>query len=123
MVHRSLTARRDTHPVNDREKIAWLHRRVGFGLAPGQLDQLEARGVPAVLDGLLDPDAHGVPAAPDPWDGVDFGEYDPRQDRKYFPLTIGPWLKAMATTTRPLQEWMRWFWHGHFVSTLRVVKQ
>ena len=27
------------------------------------------------------------------------------------------------TTTEPFAEWMRWFWHGHFVSTLRVVKQ
>jgi len=26
--------------VNDREQVAWLHRRAGFGLGPGQLDRL-----------------------------------------------------------------------------------
>jgi uncharacterized protein (DUF1800 family) len=36
---------------------------------------------------------------------------------------ISAWLAAMATTPRPLEEWMRWFWHGHLVSTIRVVKQ
>ena len=34
---------------------------------------------------------------------------------------IDGWLMAMAATPRPFEEWMRWFWHGHFVSTLRAV--
>jgi len=108
--------------VNDREKIAWLYRRVGFGLAPGQLDALEAKGVATVLDELVDPDAHGVPAAADPWQNVDFGTYDPKLIRQDAAKAVGAWLVAMPTTTRPLMEWMRWFWHGHFVSTIRVVK-
>lgn len=108
--------------MNDREKIAWLYRRVGFGLAPGQLDQLEATGPARVLEALIDPDAHGVPVAPDPWAGLDFSDFDPKQNRRYLPVLVGSWLKAMASTPRPLHEWIRWFWHGHFVSTFGVVK-
>ncbi|MBI2704663.1 MAG: DUF1800 domain-containing protein [Actinobacteria bacterium] len=109
--------------MNDREKIAWLYRRAGFGLGPGQLDQLETKGVSSVLDELLDPDRYGVAAPADPWEGIDFGTYDPKMGRRYFAQTIGSWLRTMATTPRPLHEWMRWFWHGHFVSTLPTVKR
>lgn len=103
--------------------MAWLHRRIGFGLAPGELDRLAALGTGAVLDRLLDPDAHGVDAAPDPWADLDLTAYDPATaTREQRVAPIGAWLVAMATTPRPLHEWMRWFWHGHLVSTLRVVK-
>lgn len=109
--------------MNEREKIAWLYRRVGFGLAPGQLDLLESKGVSAVLDELADPDGSGVPRAKDPWEGVSLPEFDPQQARRDIVSVIAPWLRAMVETTRPLEEWMRWFWHGHFVSTIAVVKQ
>jgi uncharacterized protein (DUF1800 family) len=108
--------------VDDREKIAWLHRRVGFGLAPGQLDQLEAKGVDAVLDQLIDPDAHGVAAATDPWATADFSSTDVKVLRQQDTQAIGLWLVGMTTASRPLTEWMRWFWHGHFVSTIQTVK-
>lgn len=110
--------------MDDRGAIAWLHRRIGFGLGPGELDRLTALGVDAVLDRLVEPDAHDVAPAPDPWTGLDLAPIDPAsatpQQRR---APIAAWLAAMATTPRPLEEWMRWFWHGHFVSTLRVVKQ
>jgi uncharacterized protein (DUF1800 family) len=111
--------------VTDREKIAWLYRRVGFGLAPGQLDELEARGVDAVLDQLVDPAGNGVAAATDPWADVDFSAFEVGggpANRELIARGIGGWLRAMVVTPRPLEEWMRWFWHGHFVSTLPVVK-
>ena len=104
--------------MNDREKIAWLHRRAGFGLAPGQLDALEAKGVDTVLDELVDPDAHGVAAAPDPWADLQLGTYDPKTARQDAAKAIGLWLVSMASTPRSTSEWMRWFWHGHFVSTI-----
>ncbi len=108
--------------MNDRSKIAWLYRRAGFGLGPGQLDQLEAKGAEAALDELVDPDAHGIPPAKDPWEGVTFDESRPDQRRDVTAVLV-PWFSAMVSTPRPLQEWMRWFWHGHFVSTLSVVKR
>lgn len=109
--------------MDDRSAVAWLHRRIGFGLAPGELDALAALGAGTVLDRLLDPDAHGVPVAPDPWADLDLSGFDPATaTREQRVAPIGAWLVAMATTPRPLEEWMRWFWHGHLVSTLRVVK-
>lgn len=109
--------------MDDRAAVAWLHRRIGFGLAPGELDRLAALGADAVLHRLLDPDAQGVDAAPDPWADLDLRSYDPTtatRDQRVAP--IAAWLVAMASTPRPLHEWIRWFWHGHLVSTLRVVR-
>lgn len=111
-------------PNDDRSAVAWLHRRAGWGLAPGELDELAALGPAAALDRLIDPDAHGVPAAPDPWaalgdvallpeDGPAAG--DARRQ------AIGAWLTAMVGTARPLEERMRWLWHGHLVSGLNGV--
>jgi uncharacterized protein (DUF1800 family) len=109
--------------MDERTAIAWLARRVGFGLAPGQLDELVADGLTTTVDRWLDPSAHGVPAAPDPWIGVPMSVVRPRgkeSGRQQRALIYG-WLMTMAATPRPFEEWMRWFWSGHFVSTLRAV--
>ncbi len=102
--------------------MAWLWRRAGFGPAPGQLDATAA----TTLDTLVNPDAYGVPAPADPWADVDLSSYDPQAkggaNKKLVADTIGAWLVAMTSTSRPFEEWMRWFWHGHFVSNIRVVK-
>ena len=109
--------------MSDRSSIAWMYRRAGFGPAAGQLDTLEAGGLSAALDAFVDPGAHGAPAAPDPWANIDFTTFDPKVDvRAFAAKMIGAWLGAMVTSPRPFEEWMRWFWHGHFVSTIRVVK-
>jgi uncharacterized protein (DUF1800 family) len=110
--------------MDTRSQIAWLHRRLGFGLRPGELDRLTALGPEAALTELLGPDAAGVPPAPDPWADVDLSRFDKADSgrRRYARAIVGAWLTAMATTPRPFEEWMRWFWHGHFVSTLRVVR-
>lgn len=109
--------------TDDRTSIAWLHRRVGFGLAPGELEELAVLGVDAVLDRLVDPDAHGVAPAADPWDGLDLSlDLDGKGTQEDRIRPIAAWVAAMARTHRPTEEWMRWFWHGHFVSTIRVVK-
>jgi uncharacterized protein (DUF1800 family) len=106
--------------VTERSQRAWLLRRAGFGPAAGELDRLEAVPVAQLLDTLVDPGAHGAGPAPDPWAGLDLtGE----GNRSGGGPVVTAWLRAMATTPRPLEEWMRWFWHGHFVSTLPVVKQ
>jgi uncharacterized protein (DUF1800 family) len=106
--------------MDDREAIAWLDRRTGFGRAPGTGDR-PGQGVAAVLDAMLAP-----VAAPDPWAGVDVGEFDPgaggQAKQAVYRRTVAAWITAMAATPEPFAEWMRWFWHGHFVSTLRVVK-
>jgi uncharacterized protein (DUF1800 family) len=105
--------------MNDRAKLAWLARRVGFGLAPGQLDQLEHAGLDASVARWLRAPAGQA----DPWSGLDIppGRLQGKAIGVAARSTIGGWLQAMASGDQPFAEWMRWFWHGHFVSTVRVV--
>jgi uncharacterized protein (DUF1800 family) len=106
----------------DRATIAALYRRVGFGLAPGELDDLAALGVGGVIDQLVEPDANDVPSNPDPWRDITFHDFrleDLRKDDRE--ASIRAWIVHMMATPRPLEEWMRWFWHGHLVSSLHVV--
>ncbi len=118
-----------------RQAIAWLHRRAGWGLAPGELDARLADGVATTIDRLIDPDGAGVPKAPDPWAQVDLSapkfrrnqspaqkEEIRQQLRKQGLTVIDAWLDHFASTPRPLEDWMTWFWHGHFVSGLDKVR-
>jgi uncharacterized protein (DUF1800 family) len=117
-----------------REAVAWLHRRAGWGLAPGELDARAADGVAATIDRLVDPDGHGVPTSPDPWADVDLtlpavGPHTSQADRAQLRArareqteqSIEAWLDHLVATPRPLMEWMAWFWHGHFVSGIDKV--
>jgi uncharacterized protein (DUF1800 family) len=119
----------------NRLAIAWLHRRAAWGLAPGELDERLADGVNTTIDRLLDPDGAGVPAASDPWTSVDLSVpksgRNPstaqkaqirQQVRRQGMAVIDAWLDHLVSTPRPLQDWMTWFWHGHFVSGLDKVK-
>ncbi|MEY2447583.1 MAG: hypothetical protein QOH79_1059 [Acidimicrobiaceae bacterium] len=103
--------------------IALLHRRAGWGLAPGELDARVADGVAATIDRLVDPDSHGVPPSADPWAGIDLTPPPAGQvDREQSETAIGAWIDHLTSTARPLEDWMAWFWHGHFVSALDKVK-
>jgi len=109
-----------------REAIAWLHRRAGWGLAPGELDARCADGVAATIDRLVDPDSHGVPKSPDPWARLDLSLPADRalarqRAVKQTAAAIEAWLDHFIATPRPLMEWMAWFWHGHLVSGIDKV--
>lgn len=99
--------------------IARLYRRAGFGLAPGQLDELTALGVDSVIERLVDPGGHGIPAEPDDlWADVTFPFYDTVNGSI---TAVNRWLDHLVTAGRSLEEWMAWYWHGHLVSGLAVV--
>lgn len=105
--------------MSEREAIARLYRRAGFGLAPGELDDLEALGVDTVIDRMVDPASHGVPAAPvDLWADVTFPFTDTGGGAV---SAVTVWLDHLLTTDRAFEEWMAWYWHGHLVSSLAVV--
>jgi uncharacterized protein (DUF1800 family) len=119
----------------ERSTIALLLRRAGWGLAAGELDVRVADGVAGTIDRLVDPAAHEVEPSADPWLGVDLTpqrlgrnatQSDKKQarqaERQQADAAINAWLDHLASTPRPLEEWMAWFWHGHFVSGLDKVK-
>jgi uncharacterized protein (DUF1800 family) len=115
-----------------RRQVAWLHRRAGVGLAPGELDVAAARGVEAELERLLEPDRAGIPADPDPWAGTSYltdGRPEVlatsgRQQQIHHEITdaVDRWLDAMVGARRPLAARATWFWHGHFATSVQRVK-
>ena len=110
--------------VNEHEKVLWLARRAAFGFAPGELEQFEPKGAAAYLDRLVDPDAHGVAAAPDPF--ADIVEVTDPQDNKTRAEMLQKftysWIDHMVNTPRRLDEMMTWFWHDHFAVQSSVVR-
>src|SRR5258708_24666285 len=90
---------------SDRRTIALLHRRAGWGLAPGELDARAGDGVDATIERLVDPDGHGVPPSPDPWVDIDLTPPRPgpgatqaekqqarQTERQQAEAAIGAWL-------------------------------
>lgn len=106
--------------MSERERIAAIVQRAAFGARPGDLDRFESAGTKAATDELLDPGAHGVPAAVDPWD--DDLLRTPQPGREVAGAAIAQWLGRMVETPRPLEEWMAWFWHGHFATGIDKVR-
>lgn len=106
--------------MEERDAVAWLHRRAGFGLPPAELREAVARGSVAELDRLLDPAGVGGVPAVDPWDD-DLLPLDP-QDRTSKLYGIHTWLTTMIGSDRPLVDRAAWMWHGHFVSALDKVR-
>jgi uncharacterized protein (DUF1800 family) len=105
--------------VSDREAIARIFRRAGFGLRPGELDELEAQGVDTVIDQLVDPAAHDVPAGPDDlFAGVRLPLVDSTEAALRASST---WMDHLLVASRPFEEWMAWYWHGHLVSSAAEV--
>lgn len=106
--------------MEERDAVAWLHRRAGFGLAPAEMREAVARGATAELDRLLDPQSAGGSPAGDLWDDA-LLPFDPR-DRASKSHAIGQWLEGMVASQQPTVERVAWMWHGHFVSALDKVR-
>ena len=106
--------------MDERDSVKWLHRRAGFGLPPGQMQEATERGFAAELDRLLSASAIADAVASDPWDDESL-PFDPMDapSRRY---AIGRWVDAMIASEQPLVERMTWLWHGHFVSALDKVR-
>ena len=105
--------------MNERAQLAWLARRVGFGLAPGQLDAWEAKGVDTVLDELTDPDGHSVATVDDPFAAL---TREIVQGQNSTRDAITAWVRTIIDGQRPLESWMQFFWHDFFAVSARVVR-
>ena len=106
--------------MDERDQMAWLARRVGFGVGPGQLDEWVELGADAVLDLLTTPDASGVPAVEDPFAELERTITDNGPNLRE---TISAWFGHVIAAERPLQTWMQWFWHDFFAVSAAVVRQ
>ncbi len=106
-----------------RDEVAFLARRAGWGLAPGELDSWTALGTSAFIDALTQPDAVGIAAEASPW--VDFEYVDPAGDNKsrvaMARQVLDSWLGHLASTQRPFENSLAWFWHDHFAVSGQVV--
>ena len=127
-----------------RALVAHLFRRAGFGLRPEELDRFTSLGIRGSVEYLLNYDALPDPSetrfpAPDlgPLTGKLnqlFAELDQsRPDRAELTRQLRAaldqaklllqswWINRMLHTSRPLQEKMTLFWHGHFATALQKV--
>ncbi len=126
------------HPW-DRFLAAHLANRAGFGSPPAELDRLVHLGVERAVDSLVDFEDRpaGAPPPPmPPWlklEREQFQRLDDDQRRKLRQESQqehrealqdlrGWWVGRMQTTARPLEEKLTLFWHGHFATSARVVK-
>ena len=107
-----------------RETVAFLARRATWGLAPGELDELEALGVERTIDRLVDPSGAGVAEEVSAWADWEY-TYD-RSDRDSSRAqtleAFERWMTRLQTTERPLDHQLAWFWHDHFAVSLQVVR-
>lgn len=122
-----------------REAAAHLLRRAGFGGAPREIDALHAMGLAGAVDHLVEydkrPDTLALfqPTLTERPSFRKMREMDQEErkkrfralrmkDRRQFADLRSWWLEKMAKTSRPLEEKMTLFWHGHFTSSYRDVR-
>lgn len=107
-----------------RETVAFLARRASWGLAPGQLDELEALGVQGTIDLLVDPSGAGIAEEASAWADWEY-VYD-RQNRETSQQqtleAFQRWMGRLINTERPLDHQLAWFWHDHFAVSMQVVR-
>ncbi len=119
---------------SDRSTIAHLLRRTGFGPTAAEVDRAAAAGYAATVDAVLDF------SRPDPADAVSppaltasspaarsltlaqRQALNQQRGKELGDLQLW-WLRRMATTGRPLQEKLTWFWHGHFATSYDKVRR
>jgi uncharacterized protein (DUF1800 family) len=107
--------------MDERLRVARLHRRFGFGLTGGELAAAVGRGAEVEVDRLLNPQKHALAAPADPFVGLDLA-FAVGGNRKAAVQAANAWVGRMVTSDRPAHERMAWFWHGLLVSSVSKVK-
>jgi len=100
--------------LTERERVAHLLRRAGFGASAEEMDGFARMGTAATVDYLVD------------YEKTDDSELDARLASFKFDTTKlvdiqRGWLLRMAETRRPLLEKMTLFWHGLLTSAVSKV--
>jgi uncharacterized protein (DUF1800 family) len=127
----------------DYSTAAHLLNRAGFGGSPAEIQKLVSAGHEKAADWLVDYEKieDSIPnpewAQPDPARLQKFmemrqaGEEERRRkqrelqqnERQHMVELRAWWLRRMAHGSRPLQEKMVLFWHGHFATSVEKVKE
>jgi uncharacterized protein (DUF1800 family) len=123
----------------DRSAAAHLLSRAGLGGTPEEVEALAAMGLENAVESLLE---RGNAAEPSPefeatytrrpsraeLAGLDRAERQKvnrehrRRDAKQFEELRAWWFQRLVLTRRPLEEKMTLFWHGHFATSQRDVR-
>ena len=96
------------------DDLAHLLRRTEFVVRPSRLAELKLLDLTtcaAAVDNVLDIGLNGNPPLP-PY----FQSEDPVSNWDQYVDGCSFWINNMVSKTRPFQEKMTLFWHGHFVS-------
>ena len=113
-----------------------LFNRAGFGARGADIDRAVKRGMRATVDGLLrgygetEPFFLDAPYRPSREEKKDLTEDErrelrnriAREDRELMNRFADWWIDQMIRGEHPLREHMTLFWHGHFTSSYREVK-
>lgn len=105
--------------MEERDGLAWLGRKIGWGLAEGQLDRWSQLGAAAVVDLLVEPDRADIAARPDPFADIDVD--DERQARVVRRGSLN-WIDNAVQTSRPLETFMEFFWSDYFAVSARSIQ-
>ncbi len=100
--------------MDERQKVAHLLRRAGFGASPDELASYIELGFEATLAQLLDPQSIDESS-------LELPGFDPEAPLS-MQLIQARWIYRMIHSSRPLVEKMAFFWHGHFATSIEKVK-
>lgn len=92
----------------ERDKVAHLLRRAGFGASLAQIDYYTELGLQRTLDQLINYEQ--VEDSSD----IDVLELTNMKGNLPAPIVSAWWLYRLMFTKRPLQEKLTLFWHDHF---------
>ena len=102
---------------SDRDKVAHLLRRFGFGASEAELDYYAKDGLKGAIDKLLSPEDVEETALPP------ISAFKNDKGNLKLETVQAYWLLRLITTRRPLQEKMTIFWHDHFATSASKVTQ
>lgn len=91
-----------------REQTAHLLRRTGFGIWPGQVDELSSRDIHDLIDERIADEGWALSAAEAENRNFDDVRWD---------TLATEWIDQMLSRETGLHERMVWFWHGHFTTS------
>ncbi|HRJ26055.1 MAG TPA: DUF1800 domain-containing protein [Fimbriimonadaceae bacterium] len=98
--------------TTDREKIAHILRRFGFGASEAELEFYSQRGLKGTIDTLLNPESVAETHV------LDVDRLRSPRDNSLNMLSVQSWWASQfLTTNRPLLHKMTLFWHDHFATS------